>query len=276
MNELTDHNGCESVRPLLSPYIDNQTSAEETALVESHLATCAACQSELAQLRQVVAGLQALPQVTPPRSFAIPATTPAPVTLFPARHLAYLRGFAAAVAACLVLVLGLNAYMSVTVSPSTAGLTSQDAVRTVASPQEGRSAEPFAAASASEPAEGSPVAPAPAAGLAPAATPVGDASAREAPPVAAAPPAPQASPEPSPGLERLLAVEATPPAEPVPSPGEQKNAADAWAHEADGAAQQQSLPVTLNGLWVTALVLSVVLLLSLVAIAYGSRGPRAP
>jgi anti-sigma factor RsiW len=62
---------CESVRELLSPYIDRQVSLDERQQVETHLASCATCQGELDQIRAVVTGLKALPQMAVPRSFAL-------------------------------------------------------------------------------------------------------------------------------------------------------------------------------------------------------------
>jgi anti-sigma factor RsiW len=57
----------------LSAYLDKQPlSAEEQSQVEAHLKTCELCQQELADLRQTVALLHALPQPALPRSFVLP------------------------------------------------------------------------------------------------------------------------------------------------------------------------------------------------------------
>jgi hypothetical protein len=56
---------------LLSSYLDNQATPTERARVEEHLRTCAACQAELASLRQTVSLLHALPRVPTPRAFTL-------------------------------------------------------------------------------------------------------------------------------------------------------------------------------------------------------------
>ncbi len=57
----------------LSAYLDEQPlSADEQSQVEAHLKTCELCQQELADLRQTVALLHALPQPALPRSFMLP------------------------------------------------------------------------------------------------------------------------------------------------------------------------------------------------------------
>lgn len=61
----------------LSALIDGQLSAEEQAQSEEHLRTCELCQQQLAELRQMVALLQALPQPKLPRSFTLPVAEPA-------------------------------------------------------------------------------------------------------------------------------------------------------------------------------------------------------
>ncbi|MHB9092415.1 MAG: anti-sigma factor family protein, partial [Chloroflexota bacterium] len=62
---------CDSIRPLLSAYLDGRVTDEERAAVEQHLVGCAGCRSELAQLRLVVSTLRALPPLPVPRSFAL-------------------------------------------------------------------------------------------------------------------------------------------------------------------------------------------------------------
>ncbi|QBD81517.1 hypothetical protein EPA93_38330 [Ktedonosporobacter rubrisoli] len=57
----------------LSAFLDGQLASEEQAQWDSHLKTCEQCQQELANLRQVVALLHALPQPQLPRSFVLPA-----------------------------------------------------------------------------------------------------------------------------------------------------------------------------------------------------------
>jgi hypothetical protein len=67
----------------LSAYLDGQLSSQELSTWDTHLNTCQECQQTLAELRETVALLHALPQPTLPRSFMLPAdsvlTRPAPV-----------------------------------------------------------------------------------------------------------------------------------------------------------------------------------------------------
>ncbi len=55
----------------LSAYIDRQLSPEEQAFCDAHLSTCQRCQESLAGLRSTVALLQALPRMTPARTFRL-------------------------------------------------------------------------------------------------------------------------------------------------------------------------------------------------------------
>lgn len=57
---------------LLSAYLDRQLSSEELSLCDSHLKTCKQCQYTLAELRQTVNLLRAMPQPALPRSFVLP------------------------------------------------------------------------------------------------------------------------------------------------------------------------------------------------------------
>ena len=65
----------------LSALLDQQLSPEEQATYDAHLQTCQQCQRALADLRQTVALLRALPQPALPRSFVLPVGT----TLAPER-----------------------------------------------------------------------------------------------------------------------------------------------------------------------------------------------
>jgi len=67
----------------LSAVLDKQFSLSEQSDWNAHLRTCQQCQSRLADLRQTVALLHALPQAELPRSFVLPTST----TLAPERHL---------------------------------------------------------------------------------------------------------------------------------------------------------------------------------------------
>lgn len=91
---------------LLSAYLDEEVTANERQLIETHLPTCAACQQELASLRFTVAMVQALPTRPIPRTFYV---TEAMVTPEPkassAGWMGWLRGlapFGAALAALFV------------------------------------------------------------------------------------------------------------------------------------------------------------------------------
>ena len=59
----------------LSAFLDKQFSAQEQIEWNAHLRTCQQCQRRLADLRQTVVLLHALPQVELPRSFVLPAST---------------------------------------------------------------------------------------------------------------------------------------------------------------------------------------------------------
>ena len=62
----------------LSALLDREASAEEQAQWEAHLSTCPQCQRALTALRQTVAMLHALPQLTLPRSFVLPVEAAEP------------------------------------------------------------------------------------------------------------------------------------------------------------------------------------------------------
>jgi anti-sigma factor RsiW len=71
------HDDQERLTEALSAYLDDALDGAERDALERHLATCAACRAELAGLRRVGALLRALPEPELPRSFTLPATTPA-------------------------------------------------------------------------------------------------------------------------------------------------------------------------------------------------------
>lgn len=56
------------IRELLSVYLDQMCSDEEIKIVEKHLAECAECRQELAELRQTVALVAGLKEVDPPEN----------------------------------------------------------------------------------------------------------------------------------------------------------------------------------------------------------------
>ena len=96
----------------LSAYIDGELDAPAAERLERHLAECARCRTELAQLRATVAALQELPQAEPRRSFALSpeqaarrrSLPAAPPLAFGARIAA--AGVAVALAAVLVVDIG--------------------------------------------------------------------------------------------------------------------------------------------------------------------------
>lgn len=67
----------------LSAYLDGQLSSQELSTWDAHLNMCQECQQTLAELRETVALLHALPQPALPRSFMLPVDSvvarPAPV-----------------------------------------------------------------------------------------------------------------------------------------------------------------------------------------------------
>jgi anti-sigma factor RsiW len=71
----------------LSVFLDKQLSREEQLDLSAHLRACQQCQRRLADLRQTVALLHALPQAELPRSFVLPGST----TLAPERPLQPVR-----------------------------------------------------------------------------------------------------------------------------------------------------------------------------------------
>lgn len=56
----------------LSAFLDQQLSAQEQSLCQTHLTVCDSCQQQLAELQQTVLLVRALPQVPLPRSFVLP------------------------------------------------------------------------------------------------------------------------------------------------------------------------------------------------------------
>jgi anti-sigma factor RsiW len=71
----------EHLHELLSAYLDGEVTADERALVESHLAACEGCSLELAAADGSRLLLRSLPAVEPAAGFLDRVTTPAPVAL---------------------------------------------------------------------------------------------------------------------------------------------------------------------------------------------------
>jgi predicted anti-sigma-YlaC factor YlaD len=60
---------CRDVHTELEAYVDGELSPERSALLEAHLASCRACQAELARLQAVAAALETWPLVMEPAQF---------------------------------------------------------------------------------------------------------------------------------------------------------------------------------------------------------------
>jgi hypothetical protein len=285
---------CESVRELLSPYIDRQVSLDERQQVETHLAGCATCQGELDQIRAVVTGLKAMPQMAVPRSFALPASAARrPLFVLPRQNLVYLRGLAASLAACLILILGLGTYIDAT-SPGSAVMRSAVEIVPASAPEAPPAAlsapsdagEPTLGVAASEGAiqagQGE--------NVADSGTEQGDlalppeptaeaATARAAvPPAAAEPTAPE--PQPSPELPLLAAPPAPTDSEEVkagagPAPADgvrQTQIAAAGEASATGEVERQT-PLR-SALWAAQWAVAAALILTLLVLLFGHRVQR--
>jgi anti-sigma factor RsiW len=86
-----------ALREELSAYLDGRLSSEAKRRLEEHLGACAACRSELEELRSVVEAMRSLPTVPAPRSFAIePAAAPRPRPVGAPRASLALGGLSAA------------------------------------------------------------------------------------------------------------------------------------------------------------------------------------
>ena len=60
---------CDKVKELLWAYLENKTTAEETAKIETHLEGCAACREELAQQKEIKNALASLPDEELPEDY---------------------------------------------------------------------------------------------------------------------------------------------------------------------------------------------------------------
>ncbi len=60
---------CQEVEHDLSAYVDGELSAPVRSAVDEHLKTCPHCQKRVAELKQLAAGLAALPETQPPSEF---------------------------------------------------------------------------------------------------------------------------------------------------------------------------------------------------------------
>jgi len=59
---------CQKIIKLLNPYVDQVLDAESTQQVEEHLKSCPTCQAEYLRLKEMVASLNFLPQVSAPQN----------------------------------------------------------------------------------------------------------------------------------------------------------------------------------------------------------------
>ena len=79
-NTIAHQHDWDAQRERLSAYLDNELSEAERIALAEHVAGCARCTAELAELRQVVSLLGSLPAPRLPRSFTLPtATAPHPM-----------------------------------------------------------------------------------------------------------------------------------------------------------------------------------------------------
>jgi anti-sigma factor RsiW len=62
-------NDCRNIAADLSAFVDSELPAARRAEVEAHLAGCASCRARVAELRQLTAGLAAMPKAQPDRQF---------------------------------------------------------------------------------------------------------------------------------------------------------------------------------------------------------------
>ena len=60
---------CDKAKELLWAYLENKTTAEETAEIETHLEGCAACREELAQQKEIKNALASLPDEELPEDY---------------------------------------------------------------------------------------------------------------------------------------------------------------------------------------------------------------
>jgi anti-sigma factor RsiW len=100
---------CEDTQTKLQEYLDGQLPLEEAQTVEVHLALCAACQGELALLRQVDDALATWPVLEEPADFTarvmaqVRATEQASPVLFPAFRLGWADALVSFAFACTVM-----------------------------------------------------------------------------------------------------------------------------------------------------------------------------
>ena len=167
MTQPTDHLDDE----VLSALVDAELSPDETAFAQSHLASCAECRERLEDFRSVAVLVRRLPELEPPRDFALgPRLLVDPPNVIRLRRwYTATRTAAASLAAVFVLLAAGTLYID-----SRPGVVpaAQVAKPQVLSSAPASGAQPAAAPRAAVPPQPSPaLAPAPAAGAAAAARP---------------------------------------------------------------------------------------------------------
>ena len=60
---------CKEIKKILNPYIDQVLDVESIRQVEEHLKSCPTCQDDYLRLKEMVASLNFLPQVSAPQNF---------------------------------------------------------------------------------------------------------------------------------------------------------------------------------------------------------------
>lgn len=128
----------ESIRALLSPYLDGEVTEEEQEQVEHHLRACSECAAELASLRWTVGLMAQVPAERLPRRFTLRQmdVEPASFRFRMPRLYPLLRGATALAALLLVVVLTVDLGFERRVVPSAAPVAEPLwAVQSPASPE---------------------------------------------------------------------------------------------------------------------------------------------
>jgi len=150
---LTPQRNIELVREMLSPYLDDEVSDDERALVDAALAGSPELRNELESLRQTVALVADLPRVPAPRPFTLTQADVQAVAPKPKKWLglpAWFGGFAAA-AALLVCVLAAGG-LFLTGRFGSGGMAGDIAMAPQQAAEEAAMEQPAAEAPAEEPA----------------------------------------------------------------------------------------------------------------------------
>ena len=149
----------------LCAYIDGQLNADEAAVMEAHIASCAECAWEKETLERTRRLMAQVPRCVPPRSFVLreaQVAAPSAAGFFTSARLLYLRGATAAAGVLLAAVVAGDAWVRPLMQPPMASLASptqtemltfgatleaqptEDAVMKSAAPATGETPEPTA------------------------------------------------------------------------------------------------------------------------------------